>query len=171
MKPSSLAAPAVPQPAPFDVVLYPNRSLGPAGFAVLMGAIVLVSGGIGAGFVMIGAWPVTGFLGLDVLLLYLAFRWNYRQARRAEFVRLGPDGLTVRRLDPDGRSRDWRFEPYWVRVSVSRVGRHGSRLLLSSHGRHLEIGAFLTPVERGELAHALNAALQAHRVPATEVEG
>lgn len=171
MKPSTLAAPGILQPAPFDVVLYPNRSLGRAGFAVLMGAIVLVSAGMGAGFMMIGAWPVTGFLGLDVLLLYLAFRWNYRQARRAEFVRLGQDSLTVRRLEPDGRSRDWRFEPYWVRVSVHRVGRHGSRLVLSSHGVHLEIGAFLTHDERHDLAHALNAALRAHRVAAAGVEG
>lgn len=169
MKPSTLAGPAVMQPAPFDVVLYPNRSLGQTGFAVLMAAIVLVSAGMGAGFMMIGAWPVTGFLGLDVLLLYLAFRWSYRQARRAEFVRLDPDGLSVRRLEPDGRWRDWRFEPYWVRVSVNRSGRHDSRLMLSSHGVHLEIGAFLTPAERHELAQALNAALQAQRGGAAEV--
>ena len=56
-----------------------------------MAAIVTVSAAVGAGFVLIGAWPVTGFLGLDVLLLYLAFRWNYRQARRAELIRLDHD--------------------------------------------------------------------------------
>ncbi len=150
-------------PARLDVVLYPNRSLQPAGFAVLMAAIALVSGAIGAGFVMIGAWPVTGFLGLDLLLLYLAFRWNFRQARRAEFVRLDRDGLSVRRLDPDGRSQAWHFEPYWVRVGLEQVGRHERRLVLRSHGRQLAIGAFLTQDERTELAHALAAALQEHR--------
>jgi uncharacterized membrane protein len=159
--------PATP-PAQLDVVLYPNRSLGATGFAVLMAAIVLVSVAIGAGFMMIGAWPVTGFLGLDVLLVYLAFRWNYREARRAEFVRLDPDGLSVRRLEPDGRSQSWRFEPYWVRVSLEQAGRHDRRLVLRSHGRQVVIGAFLTQDERLELAHALEAALQQHRasVPA-----
>jgi uncharacterized membrane protein len=153
-------------PARLDVVLYPNRSLGPAGFAVLMAAIVLVSGAIGAGFMMVGAWPVTGFLGLDVVLLYLAFRWNHRQARRAEFVRLDRDGLSVRRLEPDGRSQSWRFEPYWVRVSLERVGRHDRRLVLRSHGRQVVIGAFLTQEERLELARALEVALQEHRADA-----
>jgi uncharacterized membrane protein len=159
------ALPAVP-PARLDVVLYPNRSLGTTGFALLMTAIVLVSVAVGAGFMMVGAWPVTGFLGLDVLLVYLAFRWNYRQARRAEFVRLDGDGLSVRRLEPDGRSQSWRFEPYWVRVSLEQVGRHDRRLVLRSHGRQVVIGAFLTQDERQELAHALEAALREHRADA-----
>jgi uncharacterized membrane protein len=155
-----------PPPARLDVVLYPNRSLGRAGFAVLMAAIALVSGAVGAGFVMVGAWPVTGFLGLDVVLLYLAFRWNYRQARRAEFVRLDRDGLSVRRLEPDGRTQSWRFEPYWVRVCLEHVGRHEMRLVLRSHGRQVVIGAFLTQDERVELAQALEAALWEHRADA-----
>jgi uncharacterized membrane protein len=159
------ALPATP-PARLDVVLYPNRSLRATGFAVLMAAIVLVSTAIGAGFMMIGAWPVTGFLGLDVLLLYLAFRWNYREARRVEFVRLDGDGLSVRRLDPDGRSQSWRFEPYWARVALEQVGRHDRRLVLRSHGRQVVIGAFLTQDERLELAHALEAALREHRAVA-----
>jgi uncharacterized membrane protein len=162
MEKASLAAP----PA-LDVVLYPNRSLGRAGFAVLMGAIVAVSAAVGAGFMMIGAWPVTGFFGLDVLLIYLAFRWHDKEARRAEFVWLDRDGLSVRRLEPDGSSRVWRFEPYWVRVSLDQAGRHDTRLVLRSHGRQLAIGAFLTPDERLELARTLEAALQAHRAGPT----
>jgi uncharacterized membrane protein len=153
-------------PARLDLVLYPNRSLGPTGFAVLMAAIVLVSIAVGAGFMMVGAWPVTGFLGLDVLLLYLAFRWNYREARRVEFVRLDRDGLSVRRLEPDGRSQTWLFEPYWVRIALEQVGRHERRLVLRSHGRQVTIGAFLTQDERIELAHALDAALHEHRAGA-----
>ena len=159
------ALPAPPR-ARLDVVLYPNCSLAPAGFAVLMTAIALISAAVGAGFMMIGAWPVAGFFGLDLLLLCLAFRWNYRQARRAEFVRLDRDGLTVRRLEPDGRSQSWRFEPYWVRVALEQVGRHDRRLVLRSHGRELVIGAFLTQAERAELADALVSALRDHHADA-----
>ena len=155
-------APAAP-PVRFDAVLYPNRSLGSFGFHVLMLAIVLVSGAIGAGFVLVGAWPVTGFLGLDVLLLYLAFRWNYRQARRAEFIRLDQSGLCVRRIGPDGVAREWRLEPYWTRVAIDDPPRPDSQLVVSSRGDHLVVGAFLTMGERLELAGALRAALQAHR--------
>ena len=144
----------------FDAVLYPNRSLGSGGFVILMLAIALVSGTIGAGFVLAGAWPVTGFLVLDVLLLYLAFRWNRREGRRAELIRLDGDGLTVRRIEPDGRQRQWRFEPHWVQVSIDQPVRPDSQLVLSSHGRRLVIGAFLGVEERAQVARALRAALE-----------
>jgi uncharacterized membrane protein len=151
--------------ARFDAVLYPNRSLGRLGFYALMTAIVLASAALGAAFVYAGAWPVSGFLGLDVLLLYLAFRWNYRAGRCAEFIRLDGDGLCVRRVGPDGRTQAWRLEPHWVRVTMDDPPRHDSQLVLSSHGRALAIGAFLTAEERAEVAKALCAALSAHRQP------
>jgi len=162
--PALAAAPLPDLPAAprFDAVLYPHRSLPPAGFALLMAGVVTVSAAIGAGFVLIGAWPVTGFFGLDVLLLFLAFRWNYRQGRRAEFVRLDQAGLTVRRVEPDGRAQEWRFEPYWVQVRFDDPPRYDSQLVLSSHGARLVLGAFLTVDERHEVARALKAALRAH---------
>ena len=152
--------PAERPPALFDAVLYPNRSLGRFGFHLLMAAIVLVSAAIGAAFVLAGAWPVTGFLGADVLLLYLAFRWNYRQGRRAEFIRLDGADLVVRRVEPSGRRREWRFDAHWVRITIDAAGH---RLSLSSHGRSLMVAAFLRPEERLELGRALRAALAAYR--------
>jgi uncharacterized membrane protein len=152
--------PAEPAPALFDAVLYPNRSLGRFGFHLLMAAIVLVSAAIGAAFVLAGAWPVTGFLGADVLLLYLAFRWNYRQGRRAEFIRLHGAELAVRRVEPSGHRREWTFDAHWVRVGIDDAS---GQLTLSSHGRSLAIAAFLSPEERVELGRALRTALAAHR--------
>jgi uncharacterized membrane protein len=167
MTETSLAAlpPELPAAPLFDAILYPHRSLPPLGFALMMSAVVAVSAAVGAGFVLIGAWPVTGFFGLDVLLLFLAFRWNYRQGRRAELIRLDREGLTVRRIEPDGRQREWRFEPYWVRVAFDDPPRYDSTLILRSHGRQLVLGAFLTVPERQEVARALEAALAAHRGP------
>ena len=155
--PGTLALPPRPR---FDAVLYPNRSLGRFGFHLLMAAIVLVSGAIGAAFVLAGAWPVTGFLGLDVLLLYLAFRWNYRQGRRAEFIRLTGAELVVRCVEPSGRRREVRFDAHWVRVTVDDTS---NQLILGSHGRTMVVGAFLSPEERLEVAKALGAALAEHR--------
>ena len=145
-------------PPAFQAVLYPNRSLGDNGFAVLMGAIVLVSVLVGGAFALAGAWPVTGFLGLDVLLLYLAFRWNFRDASRADVIRVDKDGLNVRRILPNGESKEWRFETAWVQVVQEK-----RRLLLRSHGKALAIGAFLTPSERASFADALKEAIRAQR--------
>lgn len=146
-------------PPDFQVVLYPNRSLGPKGFALMMGLVVLVSILVGVGFALVGAWPVAGFLGLDVLLLYLAFRWNFREQSRADFIRLDDQGLSVRRIMPNGEPRDWRFETAWVQVVLEK-----RRLLLRSHGEELAIGPYLTTPERASLAEALKEAIQTRRL-------
>lgn len=145
-------------PADFQVVLYPNRSLGDKGFALLMGLIVLVSALVGAGFALVGAWPVTGFLGLDVLLLYLAFRWNFRDSSRADFIQLDENGLSVRRIMPNGKAKEWHFETAWVQVVIEK-----KHLLLRSHGKALMIGPYLTSEERSSLADALREAIRARR--------
>ncbi|HET6469515.1 MAG TPA: DUF2244 domain-containing protein [Geminicoccaceae bacterium] len=152
-----------PDPRRFEAVLYPNPPLGRCGFIILMGAVVIVSAGMGAAFALAGAWPVSGFMGIDVVLLYLAFRACQRQSRRVELIRLDHRGLRVRRLQPDGQSQEWLFEPYWVRVNMDDPPRRDSFLTLSAHGRHLCIGSFLTPEERLGLARALQDALRAYR--------
>lgn len=152
-----------PAAPPFEAVLYPNPPLGRMGYLVLMLAVALVSAGLGAAFALLGAWPVTGFFGLDVLLFWLAFRACRRRGRCAELIRLDRDGLRVRRVSGDGRATEWRFEPYWVKVSLDEPARPGGALTLSSHGRRLRLGQFLTAAERLELARALREALAAYR--------
>ena len=100
----------------FERVLLPHRSLKPRGFHILMLLLLLVSLAVGIGFVAIGAWPVCGFFGLDVALVYLAFRLSYRSARQREILRLADDEFTVERIDIYGERRVWRFQPFWLRV-------------------------------------------------------
>ena len=143
----------------FDAVLTPHRSLPPRGFLILMLAVGGISFAAGVGFFLAGAWPVVGFLGLDVLLIYVAFRLNYRSARMHESLRLTRGSLTVERVEVSGRSRQWQFQPTWLQVLMDDPPQHESRLTLRSHGRSLVIGDFLTPEERLDLAKALRDAL------------
>ena len=151
-------------PVFLDAELRPNRSLSPRGFRWLMGGLLAISFVAGIVFVSIGAWPVFGFFGLDVLLIWLAFRASYRSGAMFEYLRLTRDALEVKRIHPSGREQKWSFQPWWVRVSLPRPVRHESQLSLSSHGRRLVVGAFLSPRERGEVADALENAL--HRMRA-----
>lgn len=141
--------------AAFRAVLYPHRSLGPRGFLILMTAISVVSFSAGLVFWWIGAWPVFGFLGLDVLLIYLAFRANYRAARMSELLELDPHRLTLTRQDPNGRRVSFDFNPYWVRVLLSEDSSGRTKLALTSHGQVVEFGTFLTNDERQEFAGVL----------------
>src|SRR4029079_19094627 len=137
-------ASALPQePSRFSAVLTPHRSLGPKGFIVLMGAVCAVSLGTGLFFYLLGAWPVVGFMGLDVALIYVAFRLNFRALRLYETVDLTPAALTVTRVASSGEAQSWSFNPYWVRLSLeSRIGR-SSQLSLASHGNRLVVASFL----------------------------
>jgi uncharacterized membrane protein len=148
----------------FERVLWPHRSLPPRGFHVLMLVLGLVGLAVGIGFVSIGAWPVTGFFGLDVGLIYLAFRLNYRSARRSEILRLAGDAFTVERINVRGNRRVWRFQPFWLRVVLEERDADRNRLFVASHGRFLAIGDFLLPAARRELAATIRDALSRWRV-------
>ncbi len=143
----------------FDVVLYPHRSLSPTGFWLLMAAVSAISFGAGMAFFLAGAWPVLGFFGLDVLLIYVAFRMSFRAARLTETVSLTEDELLIRRVTPRGRVTSWTFQPYWVRIAIDEAAGSDSRLIVSSHGRHVALGDFLLHDERVDLAKALRTAL------------
>jgi uncharacterized membrane protein len=143
----------------FRAILHPHRSLGPTGFLILMSAIGGVSFVTGMVFLAMGAWPVFGFFGLDVALVYIAFRLNYRSGRLYEMVELTPEALTVTRVHPSGKRESFDFNPYWVRVRLAE-GPHGrTDLRLASHGRELAFGRFLTDDERRDFSDALSGAL------------
>ena len=143
----------------FDAELTPHRSLPPEGFVLLMGLIGLISFAAGAMFFVVGAWPVVGFLGLDLLLIYLAFRASYRSGRAYETLRLTRRDLTLKRVDSWGRAQRWQLPSTWLQVLIDDTPPHQSRLTLRSHGRSLIVGSFLTPEERVDLARALRRAL------------
>jgi len=143
----------------FSAVLTPYRSLSPRGFLILMSLVSLISFIAGLAFLLAGAWPVFGFFGLDVLLIYAAFKANYFAARAYETVSISDGKLTVTKVHPSGRTKSWTFNPYWARVEISSQPGKASRLLLTSHGRALSLGNFLSESERLDFASALKNAL------------
>jgi uncharacterized membrane protein len=161
MIPSSGHAAAVAPPSRlfFERVLLPHRSLPPRGFHLLMLILGLINLAVGVGFVSIGAWPVFGFFGLDVALVYIAFRLNYRRAQRSEILRLAGDAFTVERVGVHGKRRMWRFQPFWLRVILEEHPDQSNRLFVASHGLSIAIGDFLAPSARRELAATIREAL------------
>lgn len=144
----------------FTAVLTPYRSLGPNGFMVLMGCFGAVSFVAGFLFWRIGAWPVFGFFGLDVALLWVAFRLNYRSARVFEEVAVSRSEISVRRVGPGNRYQEYHFNPVWVRLTVNRLDDEGVvRITLASRGEAVDLGNFLNPDDRTSFAGAIANAL------------
>ncbi len=148
----------------FSAVLRPYRSLSSRGFAILMLAIAACTFAIGLSFWLLGAWPVVGFCGLDLLLIQLAFHLSYRQARAAEEISLTRERLSVRKISASGIAVETGFNPYWARLEVDRHPEFGvTGVRIASHGNRLDIARFLGPRERESFAESLAAALASVR--------
>lgn len=144
----------------FQALLTPHRSLTRHGFAILMSLLFAVSLAAGIFFVSIGAWPVFGFFGLDVLLIYVAFRLNYRAARAKEEVSVSRTELAIRKTAPSGRVREHVLNPFWTRFFVARhdeIGITGMQVV--GEGQDITLGSFLNPDDRESFAAAFSRAL------------
>ncbi|MEM8626765.1 MAG: DUF2244 domain-containing protein, partial [Pseudomonadota bacterium] len=151
--------------------LRPHRSLSGPAFKVLMAVFCVVSVAVGGFFLWLGAWPVTGYFGLDLLAIYLAFRWNYRAGRVCERVEVNADKLVLTRVAPSGTESAWEFNPYWARIERHQQTPNCSVLELTSHGERVAFGKFLTEEEKASVADRLQNVLRTFRetgrVPAT----
>jgi uncharacterized membrane protein len=156
-----------PEPTLFSAILTPHRSLNGVGFLAVMLAIGGLSFASGILFLVLGAWPVIGFLGLDVALVYWAFRVNYRAANAYEEVVVTPSELKLRKVSHHGKVAEWSFNPLWVRLDREVDEEYGTaRLFLVSRGRRLALAGFLSPGEKDSFATALGAAIgEAKRGP------
>jgi uncharacterized membrane protein len=155
------------EPTLFSAIITPHRSLTSTGFVLVMALIGGFSFIGGVVFFAIGAWPVVGFLGLDVLLVYWAFRVNYRAATAFEEVTVTPSELRVRRVSHRGQVSEWTLNPLWTQLARDVHEEFGvQQLFLVTRGKKLPVASFLSPAERESFAAALSIALgEAKRGP------
>jgi uncharacterized membrane protein len=133
------------QPKLFSALLTPHRSLSRTGFLVLMAFLSVVS-----------------FFGLDVLVVYWAFRINFRHAKASEEISVTPFELRVRRVSHRGHVVEWVLNPLWVQLDQKTHAEFGiEKLYLLSRGRRISVASFLGADEKASFAKALTAALQA----------
>ena len=113
----------------------PHRSLSPEGFKWLIRGAIAANLLIGLPMLLLGAWPVLGFMGLDVWLLWFLFKRSYLDARRSETLLLTDRELIVDRVAPDGEREQHRLDAYWLRVELlGKDGAAGADLARQSRG-------------------------------------
>ncbi len=123
----------------------------------VLGAVWLSTGLF---FMSIGAWPVFGFFGLDMVAIYVAFRLNYRAARVREEVSVSRSALDIRKIAPSGRTEAHHFNPFWTRFRVARHAEIGiTDMAVEGEGKRVGIGSFLNPDDRESFATAFGRAL------------
>lgn len=148
----------------FAARLTPHRSLGPRGVRIVCAfaaSLLLIPGLL---FYALGAWPVVGFMGLDVAALYWALSWSLRDGRRYEQVTLWSDRLEVRQVSPHGVEQTESFNPFFVRLVVDRdFDERTTAIRLRARDREVVVGAFLNPDDKASFAQAFGTALRKAR--------
>jgi uncharacterized membrane protein len=155
---------AAAERAVFDATITPHRSLDRNGFRIVMTLVSLASVASSIPFVVLGAWPVAGFFGLDVIALFIAFHVNFRHARAFERIVVTPLEVLLRKVSHLGREAVWRSNPAWTkleRVNDEDYGLLGLNLV--SRGQSVTVASQLSPHEREGFANALGSALASAR--------
>jgi len=145
-------------PLLLDTVLRPSPPMSPRALKIVFIGVLIVNLAFTLNFLLRGAWPIAPFMGADVALLGWALTSARRAARRYERVTLTPSRLAIVHHPVKGADSAVEFNPYWVRVHVENEPQ--PRLTLTSHGKSVQVGAFLGPNERLSFADVLKSALR-----------
>ena len=149
-----------------EFVIQPNQSLSDQGRYYLLLALGLVMALITLRFLLLGGWMVVPFMLADLVALVCAFCVVGRKCRIVERVVIAGESLTIHH-EEERRLRHWSFPVCWVNIDLKpgRHPSHGSRLLIGSHGKWVELAGFLTNAERETLSQAIQAAVFDARQP------
>ena len=150
----------------FEAISRPSRSLSARGLRLLVIGLALATALPAALMLALGAWPVLGFLGIELGLVILLLTLHRRRSGVAqEVICLTEERLTVRVADGSGRLRVAELEPYWTRVALEEAPDGDARLALVQRHRRVELGCFLSADEKRSLGSALAGALRRYRSP------
>lgn len=141
-----------------------------------MAALGVFAFTIGLGFFLMGAWPVIGFMGLEILVVWVAFKMNYRAARRRQHLTATTRELTIENISPAGERETTSLPTAWVQVEMTPQdepeirSRQRQKVIVRSHGKTEEIGEFLHPAETPKLAREVSQMVERARSAALEEE-
>ncbi len=147
----------------FEFRLRPNRSITASGLVVFFMLLAAMSIAVAWVSSRQGNFFAPMFAAVELCLVWLLLRLVWRtQDQRHERIAMTVDALTVASLPPGD---EVEFPTPWVRVhsAPARSSTARRRLLISSHGRSVEVGTFLADDERALLERKLLQALAALR--------
>jgi uncharacterized membrane protein len=148
----------------FAATLTPHRSLSRRGLRYVVAFAIVLASIPAMIFFSLGAWPVVGFMGLDVLLIWWALRASMRDGRKFEEVTLWPDQLELRQVSGRRKEQVLRFNPFFVKLVIDRdINERTTALHLRTAESDTEIGAFLNPDDKASFAKVFGTALKKAR--------
>ena len=146
----------------YSITLKPYRSLSKIGFILLMVVLCTFCFVTGIMFIKIGAWPVFGFFGLDVFLVYVFFKLSFKSGEEFEVINLTKKKLIIEKYKLKKIIRTYVFDANWIKIKILNPKSHTNKLQISSKNKSLIVGSFLRPDERIEVFQNIQNALRRH---------
>ena len=146
-----------------DTELRPNASLSRRAFFIVMSVVGVFSFVAGLLYLTLGAWPVFGFFGLDMLAIWLAFRFSFRAQKQVTYVRVDETHVRLWHMQKGKEDKRVDLPTAFVRVALDEPVTHNSFLTLQYGQKAWVIGRFLTPKKRKAFVSELRAAICAAR--------
>jgi uncharacterized membrane protein len=150
----------------WSITLTPHRSLDGPAFKILFGWVIFLNLVIAGFFYKMGAWPVFGFLGIDVALVWWAFKANTKAAQRSERIVISGDEVRLLKQTRAEPPTEIEFNRRWLRIVLEYDATREmvGRLHLVSRGKATEIASFLGAEERESLAAELTRAIASPKI-------
>ena len=146
----------------YSITLKPYRSLNKIGFITMMVVLCGFSFITGIIFMKKGAWPVFGFFGLDILLVYIFFRLSFKSGKEFEIVNLTKKKLIIKKYKEKKIIKTYILDANWVKIQIQNPLEHSSKLQISSKNKSIIIGSFLRLDEKIEVLQNIENALRKH---------
>jgi len=144
------------------LVLRPRRAMTKTQFIGLFAVIATATWAVAIVGYGMGNVFAPAFALLDCIFVAMALRWVWLESNRFETIELDAEHCTVSRSGREELAFD--AHPYWVRMLLEKA-QEAPRIVLASKGKSCEVGSFLAPDERLDLAAKLKVLLAqaAHR--------
>ena len=143
-----------------DIKIYRNQSLTTRGLYILMFFITIPASYLGISFYVLGAWPVLGFMGFEILLIYIAFKILFYNNKFYEHIILDSEKLNILFKKKNKIIKKIELEPTWVQVKIEKIYENEDTLIVSSHGKKIILANYLIPEERLKLAGKIKSGLR-----------
>ena len=148
----------------FAARLTPHRSLTTRGYRWVIALACIMATIPALVFFSMGAWPIVGFLGIDLLAIWWALSSSMRAGKEFEEVTLWPDELEVKQVGANGKSQLTRFNPFSVKLVIDRdFNERVTGLHLRTKDADMVLGAFLSTDEKSSFAKVFGTALKKAR--------
>ena len=143
----------------FEILLKPNSSLTGATRVLFLGSIFFICIVIGIGFFLAGGIMILPFAGLEIVLVYLAFKVSFNWSNQKQVIILSKEHVEVR-VDGLKEFFTWKEFRSFATFNISKDQSMEDKISFRSKGKEIYVGNFLNKEDKEKLKEEVSLIIQ-----------